>query len=56
VALARRFAIEMASENSASLDEVIFDLRESLRLELELEPVSEGVIFLRFGTKTGRAK
>ena len=56
VALARRFAIEMASENSASLDELIFDLRESLRLELELEPVSEGVIFLRFGTKTGRAK
>jgi len=48
VALARRFAIEIASDNTASLDELIFDLRQTLRSELELEPVSEKVIYLRF--------
>jgi hypothetical protein len=49
VALARRFAIEMASDSAASLDGLIFDLRQSLRAELELEPVKENVIYLRFG-------
>jgi hypothetical protein len=48
VALARRFAIEMASDSAASLDGLIFDLRQSLRTELELEPVKENVIYLRF--------
>ena len=48
VALARRFAIEMASNYTASLDELIFDLRQTLRSELQLEPVVENVIFLRF--------
>ena len=49
VALARRFAIEMASDSAASLDGLIFNLRQSLRAELELEPVKENVIYLRFG-------
>ena len=48
VALARRFAIEMASDSAASLDGLIFDLPQSLRTELELEPVKENVIYLRF--------
>jgi hypothetical protein len=48
VALARQFAIEMARDRTSSLDDLLFDLRQSLRSELELEPVSEKVIFLRF--------
>jgi hypothetical protein len=48
VSLARQFALEMAKNNTAPLDELIFDLRQSLRSELQLEPVSESVIYLRF--------
>ena len=49
VSLARQFSIEMATDRTSSLDDLLFDLRQSLRSELELEPVSESVIFLRFG-------
>ena len=49
VSLARQFANEMARNRTSSLDDLLFDLRQSLRSELELEPVSENVIFLRFG-------
>jgi hypothetical protein len=48
VSLARQFAAEMAKNRTAPLDELIFDLRQSLRSELELEPVSEAVTYLRF--------
>lgn len=48
VALARRFALSMAKDGNASLDELIADLRRSLRTELELEPVFEPVAYLRF--------
>lgn len=47
VSLATQFAIEMAKARTSSLDDLLFDLRQSLRTELELEPVSEKVIFLR---------
>lgn len=46
VSLARQFAVEMAKKKAASLDELIFDLRQSLRSELQLEPVSESVFYL----------
>lgn len=48
VSLARQFAIEIATKRTSSLDDLLFDLRQSLRAELELEPVSEKIIFLRF--------
>jgi hypothetical protein len=48
VSLARQFSIEMAKNHTSSLDDLIFDLRQSLRSELELEPVSEKVLFLRY--------
>lgn len=48
VALATQFAIEMARDRTSSLNDLLFDLRQSLRSELELERVSEKVIFLRF--------
>lgn len=51
VALAREFAIEMARDRQSSLDRLIFDLRQSLRSELELDPVSEDVIYLRITTR-----
>jgi hypothetical protein len=47
VELARALAHAMARDKNASLDALIFDLRRSLRAELELEPVSEPVIYLR---------
>lgn len=48
VALARKFALDMAKHKTAPLDPLILDLRQSLRAELELEPVSEPVAYLRF--------
>jgi len=48
VSLARQFAIEIATKRTSSLDDLLFDLRQSLRAELELESVSEKIIFLRF--------
>lgn len=47
VRLARQFAHDMAKNKTAPLDELIFDLRRSLRTELELEPVSESVVYFR---------
>ena len=51
VAMARQFAHAMARDKTASLDELIFDLRQSLRTELELEPVSDPVVYLRIGSQ-----
>lgn len=48
VSMARQFAIEMARDRASSLDDLLFDLRQSLRAELELEPVSDRIMFLRF--------
>ncbi len=40
--------MEIAQRNTASLDALILDLRQSLRAELQLEPVTDGVVFMRF--------
>jgi hypothetical protein len=47
VTLARQFARAFARDKTAPLDELIFDLRQSLRSELQLEPVSDSVLYLR---------
>ena len=47
VKLARPFALGMASDGTAPLDELISDLRHSLRKKLHLESVSESIIYLR---------
>jgi hypothetical protein len=52
VRLARRGRDEMGQDSTASTVELLTDLRESLRAELKLEPVSEGILFIRF---TGKA-
>jgi hypothetical protein len=51
VSLAQQFSISMAKSHTAPLDELIFDLRRSLRSELQLEPVSENVVYLRISDK-----
>jgi hypothetical protein len=55
VSLARHFAFTVAKERTASLDDLIFDLRQSLRSELELEPVSEHVFFFRYYSNTSKS-
>jgi hypothetical protein len=48
VLMARQFALDMAENQTASIDELIFDLRRSLRRELELEPVETKIVYMRF--------
>ena len=45
--LAQQFATNFASEGQASLDELLADLRDTLRRELELETVPKTVKYLR---------
>ena len=52
VSLAQEFSAVMADHSTGSLDELILDLRQSLRTELELEPVAEKIIYLRFVDRT----
>ena len=47
VDMAKRFADEFAEKHTASLDELLFDLRETLRIELQLEPVESQIKYLR---------
>jgi hypothetical protein len=56
VSLARQFAKEIAAERNASLDELIFDLRQSLRSELELEPVVSQIVYLRYNEPRNKAE
>jgi Tfp pilus assembly protein PilO len=42
----------LADNSQSSLDDLLFNLRESLRKELHLEGVNEKIIFLRFFDKT----
>lgn len=49
VALARRFSQAMSQQQKASLDDLISDLRRSLREELHLPAVNDPVTYLRFG-------
>jgi len=48
VELAQQFATGMAEHRMHSLDELLADLRQSLRVELDLERVPEGIKYLRF--------
>lgn len=48
VQLARKFALAMARDSAAPLNELLLDLRRSLRTELDLPNVAEPVAFLRF--------
>jgi len=48
VTMASEFAKSLANNSEASLDGLLFNLRESLRLELQLESVNEKIIFFRF--------
>ena len=47
VALAQEFAVGFARAGTHSLDPLMNDLRSSLRAELDLEPVSAGIKYLR---------
>jgi hypothetical protein len=49
VRLAKQFAESLSSVNAASADELLFDLRSSLRSELQLASTSTPLTFLRFG-------
>jgi hypothetical protein len=48
VRLARQFALGMAEQLTASLDDLVNDLRGSLRKELRLPEAEEPVVYLRF--------
>jgi hypothetical protein len=48
VVLAQQFANEIASSHTASATTLLKELRQSLRAELKLEPVSQSIIHLRF--------
>lgn len=48
VALAQKFASEMAQAQTAFATQLLIELRQSLREELELDPVSTPIIHLRF--------
>lgn len=45
--LARQFALEFAGRGQASLDPLLEALRLELRRELSLQPLNEGITFLR---------
>lgn len=51
VTMARAFAKTIANDGSGSLDELLFDLRNSLRQELRLESIDCGIDYLRLGDK-----
>jgi len=52
VKMARAFARDMAQHSEGSLDDLLADLRRSLRDELQLESADESIIFLRFEGET----
>jgi hypothetical protein len=47
VEMAQRFADEFAESRTASLDELLFGLRDTLRAELQLEKVESQIKYLR---------
>ncbi|MGH6789087.1 MAG: hypothetical protein ACRECC_05335 [Pseudolabrys sp.] len=52
VSLARQFSLSMAQDGTAPLDQLIFDLRQSLRAELQLEQINDSVVYLRYYEKS----
>jgi hypothetical protein len=49
--LAAQFAVDMAERDIGYLDDLLIDLRDSLREELDLEPLVGGSRVLRFYDK-----
>ncbi|TAN55990.1 MAG: hypothetical protein EPN26_04480 [Rhodospirillales bacterium] len=45
--LARAFALEFAKNGTASLDALAMNLRSTLRKELQLEDISDSIVYLR---------
>jgi hypothetical protein len=52
IALAQHFCHEMASEETASLDDILTAIRQNLRTELGERPVSGKMMRLRIGRRT----
>ena len=51
VSLGEKFAYEIANRNHASTDDLLYDLRASLRKELKLEEVKTKITYLRLNEK-----
>jgi len=51
VALAREVCDEIAKSGTTQMDLLLSDLRNSLRAELDLEPLPVGLFFLRWSTR-----
>jgi len=47
VKLAHDFSSDFAKNGSGTFDPLLYDLRDSLRQELDLEPVAEDLVYLR---------
>ena len=52
VKMASEIATSLVANSEASINELLFDLRDSLRSELHLESVKDKIIFFRIGKKT----
>jgi hypothetical protein len=52
IQLAVRFAGELSQKRTASLDELLSDLRDNLRFELNLQKTSVGIKHLRFESES----
>lgn len=51
VALARQFAIDLGTMQTASMDDLLVELRDSLRAELGAAPLSGRQVWMRVGEK-----
>jgi len=52
VALVQKFATELGTAQTAPMDELLFELRKSLRSELGVAPLMGRIVWLRVGRKT----
>lgn len=48
ILLAKDFAYSFSEKNHATLDDLLFDLRRTLRIELQLDSMEEPIFYLRF--------
>jgi hypothetical protein len=56
VTLAKQFISEMVNNGKAKTQELLAELRASLRKELKLAPFNEEILHLRFGTQNKQQK
>jgi hypothetical protein len=58
VSLSREFAVQFARVGTHPLDPLLNDLRNTLRTELDLEPIEYGITYLRmsYDQKPGKAE